>query len=344
MNRPDIGAPASLTLSPTEATVAADLAHYVAARFPAMDDPALLRELPLLATGLPDRVRRFLRDFSLDEYNGYCVIDGHVVDDDRIGATPEHWKGRARPGPEFAEEILLLLYGSLLGEPFGWATQQNGHFVNDVFPIREYENERLGTGSKTPLTLHTEDAFHPYRADYVMLYALRNPDHVPTIVAELDYSVFTGEDLDVLFSDRFRVVPDTSHLPKNNTIRSEADRAYFDSIEALMNGDRRASLLFGSRSAPFLRFDESYMRPADDDPEAKRVYDLVGDELRARRHDARVDAGALLILNNSRVVHGRSTFKARYDGTDRWLKRVNVTTDLRKSAEMRGRLGPRLVG
>jgi L-asparagine oxygenase len=31
-------------------------------------------------------------------------------------------------------------------------------------------------------------------------------------------------------------------------------------------------------------------------------------------------------------VHGRSAFEARYDGRDRWLKRVYVVGDLRAAA------------
>jgi hypothetical protein len=34
-------------------------------------------------------------------------------------------------------------------------------------------------------------------------------------------------------------------------------------------------------------------------------------------------------------VHGRKPFKARHDGTDRWLKRLDVTLDLRKSRAAR---------
>jgi len=34
-------------------------------------------------------------------------------------------------------------------------------------------------------------------------------------------------------------------------------------------------------------------------------------------------------------VHGRKPFTARFDGTDRWLKRVCITRDLRKSRDAR---------
>ncbi|MBP2478023.1 putative NAD(P)/FAD-binding protein YdhS [Crossiella equi] len=36
--------------------------------------------------------------------------------------------------------------------------------------------------------------------------------------------------------------------------------------------------------------------------------------------------------HNKRAVHGRRPFTARYDGTDRWLRRINITADLRRSA------------
>ena len=39
-------------------------------------------------------------------------------------------------------------------------------------------------------------------------------------------------------------------------------------------------------------------------------------------------AGDVIILDNFKALHGRRAFKARYDGHDRWLKRVNVVLGL----------------
>jgi hypothetical protein len=36
----------------------------------------------------------------------------------------------------------------------------------------------------------------------------------------------------------------------------------------------------------------------------------------------------LLIIDNKRVVHGRTPFSARYDGSDRWIKRALVSNHL----------------
>jgi len=333
-----------LVLTPDEAHRTAELAMEVAGRYRAADDPEFLQEAPLLAARLPERVQRFLRAFCLDQLEGHCVIGGHPVDDSRIGRTPSHWNDETRTHHELPEEILLVLYAALTGEPFGWATQQNGHLVNDVFPIRQYEHQLLGTGSKKALTLHTEDAFHPYRADYIVLASLRNPDAVPVVVAEADCAQLSAADLDVLFADRFHLVPDSSHLPKNNTVLSEADRQVFTSIEKIINDRQPVSVLFGSRRDPLLRFDATHMTPVEGDREAARAFTAISELLERSRRPCALAPGDFVFLNNHRVVHARSTFTARYDGTDRWLKRINITHDLRKSADLRRPATPRLIG
>jgi hypothetical protein len=53
--------------------------------------------------------------------------------------------------------------------------------------------------------------------------------------------------------------------------------------------------------------------------------------------------GECLFIDNYKAVHGRSSFKARFDGTDRWLKRINITRDLRKSRAVRAAPASRVV-
>ena len=53
--------------------------------------------------------------------------------------------------------------------------------------------------------------------------------------------------------------------------------------------------------------------------------------------------GECLFIDNYKAVHGRSSFKARFDGTDRWLKRINITRDLGKSRAVRAAPASRVV-
>lgn len=334
-----------LELTEQEAHLSAELAVELSRNYTSPEDPDLIFDLPFLAAKLPERARRFLRDFALGEKHGHCVVRGHRIDTARIGDTPDHWRGRIRPAPEFPEEILLLLYGSVIGEPFGWSTQQDGRLVHDVFPIKGHENEQLGTGSAELLTWHIEDAFHPYRGDYLLLSALRNPDEVATTVGELDLNAIAPEHLDVLFDKRYYIAPDKSHLPKNNSTTGDDEAALrFASIERLIHNRERVAVLYGSRSAPYLRLDPYFMEIPEDDPQARAAFQAIMDVLDRSLRSVSLLEGDVLCVNNHLAVHGRVPFQARYDGSDRWLKRVNVTCDLRKSREMRASAGSRLIG
>jgi L-asparagine oxygenase len=42
----------------------------------------------------------------------------------------------------------------------------------------------------------------------------------------------------------------------------------------------------------------------------------------------KLSAGEVAIIENWKVVHGRTPFVPRYDGTDRWLKRVMIRNSM----------------
>ncbi|MDX8035389.1 guanitoxin biosynthesis L-enduracididine beta-hydroxylase GntD [Lentzea sp. BCCO 10_0856] len=327
-------------LSAEEAAEVENLTLRIAKEYTGPEDEQLLRDLPLLAAELPVGQRRFLRDFALEDQLGYCVIRGHALDDARIGPTPQHWRGRPTPTPEFAEEILILLHGSLLGEPFGWKTQQDARLVHDIFPIKGFETEQMGIGSTDTLTLHTEDAFHPWRADYLLLECLRNPDKIATIVSEPDLTSLDAEHLELLHEPNFLIRPDDSHLAKHNVTKGVD--AEFSEIDEMKADDNRVAVLYGSRKHPYMRLDPYFMETPRD-PAAREAMNAVNELLEASCLDVALEPGDILVINNHRLAHGRQAFQARYDGTDRWLKRVSITTDLRKSHERRASATARLI-
>src|SRR5437879_963105 len=105
------------------ALLAALRRHYESA-----EDPSLLLDAPVRARLLPQRVQEHLNLFRRQE-PGYAVISGHPIDDASIGPTPRHWNQLASPSPTLDQDLLLVLYAALLGDAFGWATQQDGRVV-----------------------------------------------------------------------------------------------------------------------------------------------------------------------------------------------------------------------
>ncbi|WP_377267726.1 guanitoxin biosynthesis L-enduracididine beta-hydroxylase GntD [Peterkaempfera sp. SMS 1(5)a] len=341
------------SLSTTESDQIDGLLDELTQRYHSVEDPELLRELPVVAHRLPLGLRRFLADFRLIEPAPVCVVSGHHVSQQTIGATPEHWSQRSGVSPALREELYLMLCSAVLGDPFGWATQQDGYLVHDVLPIKGHEQEQIGTGSEQTIWWHVEDAFHPYRGDYVGLLCLRNPDQVPTTFAGIADLEISDRDREVLAQARYEILPDNSHLQMLDSGPGRAlpgasellDRAY-QRIKEMRESPTPVPVLFGAPHDPYLCLDPYFMdleRLAQSDPEASAALRRFCDEVDAKLTGAALAPGDVLFVDNYRAVHGRQAFKARFDGTDRWLKRVNVVRDLRRSRDARHRAESRIL-
>ena len=327
-----------LVLSEAETAETQLLVDDLAARYDTVEDTAFLREAAVCAHELPRRVRLHLTNFKLLEpVSALCVISGYPIDDETIGDTPTHWKHRVRPSRTLREEMLLVLCGSLLGEPIAWATQQDGYLVHDILPIKGHENEQLGSGSEQLLWWHVEDAFHPCRGDYLGMLCLRNPDRVATTFACLE-NIQLGQQLRAkLFEPHYTIRPDESHLKKNKSEVREIDRlleASYREIERMNTRPDPIPIFQGDSESPYFRLDPYFMDRAQD-PEAQEAFEGLCAAIEHNLEDLILTGGDFCFIDNFKAVHGRRPFKARYDGKDRWLKRINVARDLRKSRSAR---------
>lgn len=327
-----------LHLSDDEAHLIKSLARH-AARTYSSTDGDFMRDAAVLAAELPRAVRSAFNDFKMAERAGLFVVRGVPVDEESIGPTPGHWGEVPVGRPPLCSEVILVLAAHLLGDPIGWATQQSGRIVHDIVPSRGHEHEQLGSGSLTDLVWHTEEAFHPYRADYVGLLCLRNPDAVATTFASVDGISLPPEQWAVLFEPRFLILPDPSHLLKHQRVGQAAHdpelvRRAQEKVSRMEQVPEPVAVLFGDFLDPYLRIDPAFMQSAGD-TEADEALDALAREIDRRIRAVSLRTGDLLFLDNYRVVHGRKAFTARFDGTDRWLKRVCITRDLRKSRASR---------
>jgi Fe(II)/alpha-ketoglutarate-dependent arginine beta-hydroxylase len=330
-----------LTLTSDDNAVLAPMLTDLAKAYGTIEDPELIRRAPVLAHALPPHLLDFLEEFRLAEPSALCVVSGVDVDEAELGPTPPHWRESQHESPAFRQEIFFLLCGSVLGDVFGWATQQDGRIMHDVLPIQGHEHYEIGSNSLQHLSWHTEDAFHPCRGDYVALMCLKNPDRVETVVCDagdLDWSTL---DVDALFEPEFTQLPDNSHKPQNaseSTGDPTVDRLRarsFALIESWNEDPVKRPVLFGDRHAPYLALDPYHMKTEGWPERSLRAFDGLCDQIEAHMSDVRLRPGDIAFIDNFRAVHGRKSFRARYDGTDRWLKRLNITRNLRGSRAWR---------
>lgn len=293
-----------------------------------VEDQGFLRRARTLSCDLPEGLREFLERFRLEDVDPACVVSGLIRDDGALGPTPARSVG---PREEAREERLLnfalAVVASYLGDIFGWASQHGASLIHDLVPLPEHEHEQFGTGSGEELAWHTEDAFHFCRADYVGLFCVRNPDAVASTIGYLNAEFLDAGQLKTLTSQEFVFPPDPSYL----LIPEEKAPP-----------DDRGAIVFGDESAPYLRIDPTFMPLPEDPASARAMREAI---LAIQKNLKRVvlSAGDYLLLNNKISVHGRMPFRARYDGTDRWIKRLNITRDLSKSRELRASAEDRII-
>lgn len=319
-------------------------------RYDTVESAEFQRESRTYAEELPRRLRRVLNDFRLSESSGTLVVSGLPVDDASLGPTPADWRNKPSPSATLRYDIAFFLVAALLGEPVGWATQQDGLVMHDIFPIKKYEHDQIGWGSAEDLTWHTEDAFHPLRADYLGLMCLRNPDAVATTIADIADVRFDPEVRAALFEPRFRILPDDAHRPQNGGLAETEDgprvaelrRRSLRRVERALADPEPVPVLFGDPDDPYVCIDPAYMRGVQGAAE-QEILDKACAAIDAAIKAVVLKPGDIFFLDNFRVVHGRRPFRARFDGTDRWLRRLNITRDLRRSREYRIGGGSRVI-
>lgn len=340
-----------MTLTAEEIAAINSVVDEICTRHHHIEDPELISRAPVYAHRLPLRLQEFLEQYRVEEPAAMCVVSGFPVRDDEIGPTPAHWKLAGDSSTALRQEVFFLLCGLLLGDVFAWATQQDGRIMHNVLPIEAHRNEQLGTGSEMLLWWHTEDTFSPFKGDYVALMCLRNQDRISTSICDADWIDWSAVDVDLLFEPEYPIRPDDAHLPRigvgdrqagdpvTERLMAESCRRITDEYE----NPRKKPVLYGDRARPYMSLDPYYMLPDQMEPEARAAFDGFIKAIDAALRGIVLQPGDIAFIDNFRAVHGREPFTARYDGTDRWLKRLNITRNLRNSRSARRSSTDRVV-
>ncbi|MGX4694362.1 TauD/TfdA family dioxygenase [Streptomyces sp. JNUCC 63] len=267
--------------------------------------PQLLARVQEVVGGFSDTLRHHCR--PVDTADGLFVLRGLEVDDTKIGPTPAGWATASDSGALY--DIALLLLATVMGNPIAWEGQQDGRFVHNIVPSPGHETEQTGASSTVLLSPHTEDAFHPGRAHLLMLGCMRNHDRIATTAASIRKVRLADTDIDQLTRAVVPILPDDAY---------EAAQHFTDQAPPPVPA------LFTAEEGMTLRYDPAYT-PLEDAGEAYRAaYGRLSDELARVSVAVSLGPGEVLVVDNDLVVHGRVPFQARYDGTDRWLKRTSV--------------------
>jgi L-asparagine oxygenase len=308
---PETGVPMSHVLSDADRDAVREVALELAGQAARVDDPAWLDSAREAASRLPSAlgaaVRRFRRDAGRE---GVLLVRGLPVDSETLPPTPTVG-GSVQHEPTVPASALVLT-SLQLGEVVAFQQEKGGALVQNVVPVPGKEDFQGNAGS-VRLKMHTENAFHRNSPDYVILMCLRN-DH-DNVAGLLTSSVRCAVEQ---LSDRTREV-----LGEPRFII--AAPGSFEGAEIPLP----RAVLDGDPDDPDIRVDFASTDPLD--VTAANALDQLQDAFDMVRRTFVLSPGDLAIVDNRIAVHGRTSFRPRYDGQDRWLQRTYVQLDARRS-------------
>jgi L-asparagine oxygenase len=275
-----------------------------------------------LATHLPRQLTSELRRFAARRTaSSALLIRGLEVNDAMLGPTPKHWELNAQDtSRSFFTETYLLCVTSLLGEIFAFGRQRGGMLVENLVPIKEDEFSGKATSSRNFLDWHTEDAYDVNRADFIAILCVRGDENAQTAVAPVENADLRPETIECLTQERFQFGID---LASGGSARPEDGPVL--------------PILIRHQGWTEVRVDLDCVAAWRADPGAAAALEEFRDRIGGAGQYVTLRAGDLLVIDNKRALHARTGYSPRYDGTDRWLQRVSVTTDFERSRGVRGR-------
>lgn len=275
----------------------------------------MLEIFPIIA-GLPQQVLQSIMSFRYDpQVSGAMLIRNFPVDP-VIPETPPHGK-QPKNKRTYLSEACLLGVAQLLGLVFHYKNETFGEPLQNVSPVKGHETELSSLGSKTEFLFHNDNGYLEHPPHYNIILCLR-PDQnheAATFIAEPydSYKYLTPEDIRELRKPQFKIRFPMSfrHMHGNKEHWSEArpilSGPHNSPDVCLKLGDMMALTPQGEKAL------ESFSLALKMPSVIKYVY---------------LKPGEMLFIDNRKVVHGRTPFRAQFDGKDRWLQRVFIRTDL----------------
>lgn len=294
--------PLIIEATPQERNILSNVGNLLVRAFDHYENPEYIESLHLHAFQLlPERIARILSrfgtDFSATQF-GAIVFRGLLeVDQEALGPTPPNWQATDFRKLNRYGFICSLLHGAVPSKPVQYyAQRKGGGLLHAVIPDEKMSATQTGSGSKSDLYVHTEDAFLLNQADFLSFLYLRNEERVSSTLYSIRSHGKVNATLEKLFAPIYQCPKDANYENEDTAVGPTA------------------SVLYGNKELPFIRFDAAeqiFNESAGQSVEAlKNLMDFWHEAKHLINNEYIPDAGDLIFVNNHLCAHGRNAFTA----------------------------------
>jgi L-asparagine oxygenase len=260
----------------------------------------------LLPTNVYQKVLSLKKD--LDSL-GYLIIK-NLPGDVNLCETPQNEHEINFNKKTFISEGCITGISQLFGEIYGYKNEKNGRLIHNIIPKQDKATALSNEGFGKILELHNEDIhLYPYSPTYLALYCLRQDraENAKTYVLSIN------KVNEILSDDLKRMLREELY--------------YIESPESFGDGSRSSGLLpvlKGLEESPQIIAEFNDMRGIT--RESRKALEEFKEICYNSEflNEISLSLGDYIIMDNRKVLHGRSCFTPNFDGEDRWCQRVFI--------------------
>ena len=300
--------PYIIELTNEENNILVDLAFQITVS-PSKNPELFCQQSKECSANVPQRIKTILTDFAKKgTESGFLLIKNISFDNIAPGLpypismtlpkTPDNNNSKIGETTLLAYIQSILL--NVIAEMISYEAEGHGRLFQDVVPVKKMENEQTSVGSNTELEIHTEQAFSKLRPDILSLACIRGDPLAQTYVLPIHYilEVMNDAEREMLRLPLWKTGVDLSFKLNGNEF---------------IEGDIRGPfpIISGDDLDPKLLFDQDLMCGINEDAN-NLIKKIVGIYYKNRiQHN--LQSGEIILIDNTRAVHGRSPFYPKYD-------------------------------
>lgn len=262
---------------------------------------------------IPIVVKKRLHDLSIHNKTSVILLSDFPVTTNKLPITPD--SDRIKPQKDFlSESLMIAISGMLNSKPYVLTDEKSGLLAQQIIQLEKDAYSSSGTGYKVDFGLHTENVHEATPPRFFFLFCLRGDENANTIYLEIN-SVTTF--LDEKTSAQLQ---EPNYVFKTGNTFHQAKQLHDAILQKNSNGIYEVRL----NTAPGRTegIDEESEHAKNNLINLINEYEIPSFNLKA---------GDLLILDNRKVMHGRSSFELSTSYEQRrWLQRMylhSITED-----------------
>jgi len=280
---------------------------------------------------VPQRIKNVLKDFAENgTKTGFLLFKNinfdNIVLDSKFPISMTLPKTPENNNNKIGETTLLARIQSILinviSEMISYEAEGYGRLFQDIIPIKKMENEQTSVSSNTELEIHTEQAFSKLRPDILSLACIRGDELAQTYILPIDCIIQNLNE-------------EENELIRLPLWKTGVDLSFKLNHAEFIEGDIRGPIpiIFGDKEHPRLVFDQDLMFGTNEKSNCliKKIVEIYYEH----RNLHNLQNGEIILIDNMRAVHGRSQFRPKYDGNDRFLVRCFAVYDYNYSSYAR---------